>query len=75
MLLGLIALTECAPSSVAIVFQNGVSGLEIEDPHNAGSFIPVAPVPYAMTMNIGDSLQRWSNGSWIFHFDPKLSAV
>ncbi|KAJ3516669.1 hypothetical protein NLJ89_g982 [Agrocybe chaxingu] len=38
-----------------------VGGLEVEDPHRPGSFIPVPPVPGSIVVNAGDFLMRWSN--------------
>ncbi len=35
---------------------------EVEDPHQKGSFIAAPPLKDAIAMNVGDLLQRWSNG-------------
>jgi isopenicillin N synthase-like dioxygenase len=37
-------------------------GLEVEDPHKPGHFVPAPPVAGAIVFNIGDFLMRWSNG-------------
>ncbi|WVQ82264.1 hypothetical protein IAT38_004392 [Cryptococcus sp. DSM 104549] len=43
------------------LFQDDCGGLEVEDPHNPGVFLPAPPVPGAIIFNIGDFLMRWSN--------------
>lgn len=53
-------------SSMTILFQDDCGGLEFEDLNQPGSFMPAEPVKNAIVMNIGDLLQRWSNGSHIF---------
>ncbi|KAG6809711.1 hypothetical protein H0H92_015046 [Tricholoma furcatifolium] len=47
--------------SITILFQDDVGGLEVEDPNNPGSFLPVPPVPGSIIINAGDMLMRWSN--------------
>jgi isopenicillin N synthase-like dioxygenase len=49
-------------STITMLFQDDCGGLEVEDPHQAGMFIPATPVPGACVMNVGDMLMRWSNG-------------
>ncbi|EIW77942.1 Clavaminate synthase-like protein, partial [Coniophora puteana RWD-64-598 SS2] len=44
-----------------LLFQDDVGGLEVEDPHLPGTFVPVPPVPGAVVFNVGDLLMRWSN--------------
>ncbi|KAM0746961.1 flavonol synthase/flavanone 3-hydroxylase [Meredithblackwellia eburnea MCA 4105] len=44
-----------------MLFQDSTGGLEVEDPHQPGVFIPAPPVPGAIVFNIGDFLMRWSN--------------
>ncbi|KAH9831093.1 Clavaminate synthase-like protein [Teratosphaeria destructans] len=47
--------------SITLLFQDDCGGLEVEDPHNPGKFVPATPVPGAVVMNVGDMLMRWSN--------------
>lgn len=49
-------------SSFTFVFQDDTGGLELEDPRNPGSFIAAKPIPGACVLNVGDMLQRFSNG-------------
>lgn len=49
-------------SSFTFVFQDDVGGLELEDPRKPGSFIAAKPIPGACILNVGDMLQRFSNG-------------
>ena len=47
--------------SVTLLWQDKVGGLEIEDVAS-GNFIPVSsPVP-AVLVNLGDAMERWTNG-------------
>ncbi|KAI0335896.1 thymine dioxygenase [Cubamyces sp. BRFM 1775] len=48
-------------SSITLLFQDDVGGLEVESPDRPGEFISVPPVPGAVLVNAGDFLQRWSN--------------
>ena len=48
-----------------MLFQDDCGGLEFEDPNHPGSFIPAAPIPGALALNIGDMLQRFSNGTFL----------
>ncbi|KAB2575296.1 putative iron/ascorbate oxidoreductase [Lasiodiplodia theobromae] len=50
--------------SLTILFQDAVGGLEVEDPHQQGSFHPAPPVEGTLLVNVGDLLERWSNGRW-----------
>ncbi|KAF9057019.1 thymine dioxygenase [Panaeolus papilionaceus] len=47
--------------TLTILLQDSVSGLEVEDQHNRGTFIPVAPIPSTIVVNAGDFLMRWTN--------------
>lgn len=49
-------------SSMTILFQDDCGGLEVEDLAQPGRFIPATPLKNAIVMNVGDLLQRWSNG-------------
>jgi isopenicillin N synthase-like dioxygenase len=44
----------------AILWQDAVGGLEIENA--AGEWIPAPPVPDTYVVNIGDLMARWTNG-------------
>ncbi|KAM0723383.1 hypothetical protein Q7P37_000369 [Cladosporium fusiforme] len=48
-------------SSITLLFQDNCGGLEVEDPHVPGRFIPVTPIEDACVVNVGDLLMRWSN--------------
>ena len=54
-------------SSFTFVFQDDVGGLELEDPRDRGSFIPAKPIPGACILNVGDMLQRFTNGTYLVH--------
>jgi isopenicillin N synthase-like dioxygenase len=45
-----------------MLFQDDCGGLEVEDITAPGSYIPATPIKNAIVMNVGDLLQRWSNG-------------
>lgn len=47
-----------------MLLQDEAGGLEVEDPRLPGTFIPATPVPGTLALNVGDLLQRWSNGSF-----------
>lgn len=49
-------------STITLLFQDDCGGLEIEDPHHAGKFVPATPMKNACVMNVGDLLMRWSSG-------------
>lgn len=49
-------------SSITMLFQDDIGGLEVEDIDRPLRFIPAIPVENAMVLNVGDLLQRWSNG-------------
>ncbi|WVQ82021.1 hypothetical protein IAT38_004149 [Cryptococcus sp. DSM 104549] len=48
--------------SGTILFQDDTGGLEVEDPNRPGVFVQAKPVPGTAVFNIGDFMQRWSNG-------------
>ncbi|KAJ5935417.1 Oxoglutarate/iron-dependent dioxygenase [Penicillium verhagenii] len=48
-------------SSITLLFQDDCGGLEVEDVHRPGTFVPATPIKNAIVMNVGDLLQRWSN--------------
>jgi isopenicillin N synthase-like dioxygenase len=47
--------------SISLLFQDDVGGLEIEDQTEPGLFHPLECEPGVMIVNLGDSLQRWTN--------------
>lgn len=47
--------------SVTLLWQDNAGGLEIEDP-STGRFIPVSSPAPAVLVNLGDAMERWSNG-------------
>jgi len=47
--------------TITLLFQDEVSGLEVEDPSNPGVFIPVPVIPNSVLVNAGDFMARWSN--------------
>lgn len=49
-------------STITLLFQDDVGGLQVENPHQPGQFIDIEPVPGTLVMNVGDLLMRWSNG-------------
>ena len=48
--------------SITMLFQDDCGGLEVENQHVPGKFIPAHPLQNAIIMNVGDLLMRWSNG-------------
>lgn len=49
-------------SSITLLFQDDCGGLEVEDVSSPGTFVSATPIKNAIVMNVGDLLQRWSNG-------------
>jgi isopenicillin N synthase-like dioxygenase len=50
--------------TLTLLFQDAVGGLQIEDPHRPGVFQNVPPRPGSVLVNVGDLMERWSNGRW-----------
>ncbi|KAF2458471.1 hypothetical protein BDY21DRAFT_410360 [Lineolata rhizophorae] len=55
--------------TLTLLFQDGVGGLEIErregpDGARTGEFVGVPAVPGGVLVNVGDLMERWSNGRW-----------
>ncbi|KAI0307091.1 Clavaminate synthase-like protein [Multifurca ochricompacta] len=46
--------------TLTLLFQDGVGGLEVENPHTR-HFQPAKPMPGTIVVNAGDLLARWSN--------------
>lgn len=47
--------------TLTLLFQDNIGGLEIEDQKNEGKFFPVHCAQPVLLVNVGDSLQRWTN--------------
>lgn len=45
-----------------LLFQDDCGGLEVGKKGSPGEYVSVDPIEGALVMNIGDALQRWSNG-------------
>ncbi|KAH7094866.1 hypothetical protein FB567DRAFT_565922 [Paraphoma chrysanthemicola] len=50
--------------TLTLLFQDGVGGLEVEDPRVQGEFRPAVPVEGTVLVNVGDLMARWSNDRW-----------
>jgi len=50
--------------TLTLLFQDSVGGLEIEDPAKPGQYQAVSPVTDTVLVNVGDLMERWSNGRW-----------
>lgn len=50
--------------TITLLFQDKVGGLEVEDPYRPGQFTPATPVDGACLVNVGDLIERWTNGRW-----------
>jgi isopenicillin N synthase-like dioxygenase len=50
--------------TLTLLFPDAVGGLQIEDPNRPGSFNAVPQLPDCVIVNIGDLMERWSNGRW-----------
>ncbi|KAJ7123311.1 Clavaminate synthase-like protein [Mycena crocata] len=48
-------------TSITLLLQDEVGGLEIEDPHVPGVFRPAPHIEGSLIVNAGDFLMRWSN--------------
>jgi isopenicillin N synthase-like dioxygenase len=51
-------------STFTILFQDEHGGLELKDPRN-GEFLLAEPHEGSLVLNVGDMLQRFTNGTWI----------
>ena len=49
-------------SSFTFLFQDSMGGLEYQDPRDPDTYIPAKPTTNACILNVGDMLQRYSNG-------------
>ncbi|KAF2096364.1 Clavaminate synthase-like protein [Rhizodiscina lignyota] len=50
--------------TITLLFQDKVGGLEVEDQCHPGQFKPAPPVEGTCLVNIGDLMERWTNGRW-----------
>ena len=50
--------------TLTLLFQDDIGGLEVEDIHKPGHFKAVEPIRGTVIINVGDLLERWSNGRW-----------
>jgi isopenicillin N synthase-like dioxygenase len=50
--------------TLTLLFQDGVGGLEVEDPAQQGRFRAADPVEGTVLVNVGDLMARWSNDRW-----------
>lgn len=49
--------------TLTLLFQDSTGGLEVEDQKRLGTYVPVeSEKPSEMIVQVGDSLQRWTNG-------------
>ena len=60
----LIPPTNVQKGTITLLFQDSTGGLEVEDPLSPGSFNPVTPISGTVLVNVGDLMERWSNGRW-----------
>lgn len=51
--------------TLTMLLQDGCGGLEVENPHKRGSYIPAPTITGSLVVNIGDFLMRWSNDKLI----------
>ena len=51
------------PGALTILLQDAVGGLEARN--RAGEWIAAPPVPHSLVINIGDMMQRWTNGRFV----------
>ncbi len=51
------------PGALTILMQDSVGGLETRN--RAGQWIAAPPIPYSFVINIGDMMQRWTNGRFV----------
>ena len=49
-----------------MLFQDDCGGLELENPHNPGNFLSAEPIYGTCVVNIGDMLERITNGNTFF---------
>ena len=61
--------------TVTLLFQDDCGGLEVEAPREPGKFISATPIENALVMNVGDLLQRWSNGKFSGRFLPSFHDI
>lgn len=47
--------------TLTMLLQDTCGGLEVEDPHNKGTYVAAPCIPGSLVVNTGDFLMRWSN--------------
>jgi isopenicillin N synthase-like dioxygenase len=50
--------------TLTLLFQDSVGGLEVEDPHQPGTFSAAESIEGTVLVNVGDLMARWSNDRW-----------
>jgi len=48
--------------TLTLLFQRGVGGLEVQT-RRGGNYVPAPPIPGTILVNIGDLMQRWTEGA------------
>ncbi|KAI4271876.1 MAG: hypothetical protein LQ337_005693 [Flavoplaca oasis] len=61
-------------ASITMLFQDDCGGLQIENPNKREDFIAAEPLQDAIVLNVGDLLQRWSNG-YFFPYTHTLKST
>jgi isopenicillin N synthase-like dioxygenase len=56
-------LTPNSQSTITMLFQDERGGLELQDPQTK-EFLHAQPEDGALVLNVGDMLQRFTNGPW-----------
>jgi isopenicillin N synthase-like dioxygenase len=49
--------------TITLLFQGGEDGLEVQ--RRSGEWIPAAPMPETVLVNIGDELETWTKGTFV----------
>ena len=50
--------------TLTLLFQDAIGGLEVESPPRSDTFHAVTPIQGTVLVNVGDLMERWSNGRW-----------
>ena len=57
-----------------MLFQDDCGGLELEDPRHPGIFLAAEPISNVCILNIGDMLQRFTNGKHLLNVNLLLTS-